>query len=55
MGIQLERAQEHKLEVTEMRMLQWMCGVTKPARMRHERIRGTTKVVEIAMEVKERC
>ena len=25
----LKKAQEHKSEVAEMRMLRWMCGVTK--------------------------
>ena len=25
----IKRAQENKLEVAEMRMLRWMCGVTK--------------------------
>ena len=37
-----------------MRMLQWMCGVTKLDRLRNERIRGTTKVGEISKKVKER-
>ena len=40
----LKKAQENKLEVAEMRMLLWMCGVTKLYKIRNERIRGTTKV-----------
>ena len=40
----LKKAQEKKLEVAEMRMLRWMCGVTKLDKIRNERIRGTTKV-----------
>ena len=40
----LKKAQETKLEVEEMRMLRWMCGVTKLDKIRNERIRGTTKV-----------
>ena len=40
----LKKAQENKLEVAEMRMLRWMCGVTKLDKIRNERIRGTTKV-----------
>ena len=35
-------------------MLRWMCGVTKLDEIRNERIRGTTKVWEIAKKVQER-
>ena len=37
-----------------MQMLRWMCGVTKLDKIRNERIRGTTKVEEIAKKVQER-
>ena len=37
-----------------MRMLRWMCGVTKLDKVRNERIRGTTKVGEITKKVQER-
>ena len=49
----LKRAQKKKLESSEMRMLhiRWMCGVTKLDKIRNERIRGTTKVGEIAKKV----
>ena len=50
----LKKAQEKKLEVAEMRMLRWMCGVTKLDKIRNERIRGTTKVGEITKIVQER-
>ena len=46
-ALDLKKAQENKLEVAEMRMLRWMCGVTKLDKIRNERIRGTTKVGEI--------
>ena len=46
----LKKAQEHKLEVAEMRI----CGVTKLDKIRNERIRGTTKVGEITKKVQER-
>ena len=47
-------AQERKLEIAEIRLLRWMCGVTKLDKMRNERIRGTTKVREIIKKVQER-
>ena len=50
----LKKAQGKNLEVAEMRMLRWMCGVTKLDKIRNERIRGTTKVGEIAKKVQER-
>ena len=37
-----------------MRMLPWMCGVTKLDKIRNERIIGTSKVGEIAKNVQER-
>ena len=49
----LKKAQENKLEVAEIRMLRWMCGVTKLDKIRNERIRGTTKVGEITKKVQE--
>ena len=50
----LKKAQEKKLKVAEMRMLRWMCRVTKQDNIRNERIRGTTKVGEITKKVQER-
>ena len=43
-----------KLEVAEIIMLRWMCGVTKLDKIKNERIRGTTKVGEITKKVQER-
>ena len=42
------------VEVAEIRMLRWMCGVTELDNIRNERIRVTTKVGEIAKKVQER-
>ena len=50
----LKKAEEKKLEVADMRMLRWMCGVTKLDKIRNERIRGTTKVGEITKKVQDR-
>ena len=50
----LKKAQKTKLEVAEMRMLRWMCGVMRLNKIRNERIRGTPKVGEITKKVQER-
>ena len=42
----LKKGQENKLDVSEMRMPRWMCGVTKLDKIRNEKIRRTTKVGE---------
>ena len=49
----VKKAHEKKLDVAEMRMLGWMSGVAKLDRIRNERIRGTTKLVEISKKVQE--
>ena len=41
-------------EVNEMRMLRWMCGVTRKDKIRNEHIRGTTKVVQASRMITER-
>ena len=46
----MKKAQYKKLDVAELRMLRWMCGVTKNI-ISDKRIRGTTKVEEIAKKV----
>ena len=50
----LKKGLDKKLDVAEMRMLRWMCGVTKLGKVIHERIGGTTRVGEIAKKVQER-
>ena len=50
----MKRAQERRMEVAEMRMLRWMCGVTRRDRIKNDLIRGTTKVTEVSKKLQER-
>ncbi len=47
----ITRGQEARLEVNEMRMLRWMCGVTRRDNIRNEHIRGTTRVVQASKKI----
>ncbi|XP_063594693.1 uncharacterized protein LOC134771644 [Penaeus indicus] len=40
----IKKGDEKKVEVAEMQMLRWMCGMTKNDRIRSETIWGTVKV-----------
>lgn len=42
----LKKTKEKKLGVAKMRMLRWMCGVTRVNSIRNDRIRGTVQLVE---------
>ena len=48
------RGQEARLEVNEMRMLRWMCGVTRRDKIRNEHIRGTPRVVQASKKITEK-
>ena len=48
------RGQEARLEVNEMRMLRWMCGVTRRDKIRNDHIRGTTRVVQASKKISEK-
>ncbi|PZC79938.1 hypothetical protein B5X24_HaOG215620 [Helicoverpa armigera] len=48
----LERHKQ-ELRVTEMKMLRWMCGVTRKDRVRNSRIRGSLHVRDIADKLQE--
>ena len=50
----LKKAQEKKLDVAEMRMPQWMCGVAKLDKIINERIRGKKKVRKITKKVQDK-
>ncbi|KAL1450513.1 hypothetical protein WDU94_002867 [Cyamophila willieti] len=43
-----------RLEVAEMRMLRWSCGVTRLDRIRNEVIRNKMKVTEVSKKIQER-
>ena len=48
------RGKEARLEVNEMRMLRWMCGVTRRDKIRNEHIKGTTRVVQASKKITEK-
>ena len=53
------KRQEKRIEVTEMkkkkmRMLRWMCGVTREDKIRNEHIRGTTRVAQASKKIIDR-
>ena len=50
----IKKDQERKMEVAEMRMLRWMCGITRRDKIRNELIRGTVKVLEVSKKAQER-
>ena len=53
-NLPIKKSLEKKLDVSEMKMLRWMCGATRHDKIRNERIRGTTKVSEISKKEQER-
>ncbi|XP_046993777.1 uncharacterized protein LOC124605873 [Schistocerca americana] len=46
-------AQERKMEVVEMKMLRWMCGVTRKDRITNEFVRGAVKVGPMGKKIQE--
>ena len=49
----LKKTEERKLDVTELKMLRWMSGVTMKDRVKNEYIRGTIKVTDISKKIQE--
>ncbi|XP_023239853.1 uncharacterized protein LOC111638386 [Centruroides sculpturatus] len=49
----ITRTQERKMEVAEIRMLRWMCGVSRKDRIRNEFIRGSVKVGPLSRKMQE--
>ena len=52
--VYIELAEEARLEVNEMAMLRWMCGVTRRDNIRNEHIRGTTRVEQTSKKITEK-
>eukprot|EP00795_Rhopilema_esculentum_P005206 gene5206-343_t len=50
----VKKAREKKMNGAEMRMLRWVCGVTRRDKIRNEMIRRTVKVAEISSKTQER-
>ena len=48
------RRQEARLEVNQMRMLRWMCGVTRRGTILNEHIRGTTRMMKASKKITEK-
>ena len=48
------RGQEARQKVNEMKMLRWMCGVTRRDTIRNEHIGGTTRVVQASKKITEK-
>ena len=47
------KGQEARLEVNEVRMLRWMCCVTRRDHIQNEHIRGTPRVVQASKKITE--
>ena len=43
-----KKAHEKRLDMAEMIMLRWLCGVMKKDMIKNERIRGTVKIVALS-------
>ncbi|XP_068233602.1 uncharacterized protein [Palaemon carinicauda] len=47
----IKKTEEKKLDVAELRMLRWMCGVTRRDKIRNEVITGTTGVTKLSDKI----
>ena len=51
-----KKGQGRRLEVNEMRMLRWMCGVTKKDKIRYEHVRSKCDIRgKVDLEKRLRC
>nr|XP_027222801.1 uncharacterized protein LOC113814926 [Penaeus vannamei] len=51
--VNMKETEEKRMDVTEMRMLRWMCRVQREDRIRNEYIRESTMVVEISKKIQD--
>ena len=49
----VKKQYESKMNVTEIRMLRWMCGKTRSDKVRNEQIRKMIKVALIEEKIRE--
>ena len=49
----LKKTEGRKLDMAEMKMLRWMCGVIRMDRVKNEQVRGSVKVSEASLRVQE--
>ena len=53
-GYSTMKRQEKRIEVNEMTVLQWTCGLTRKDKIRNEHIWGTTRVTHASKKITER-
>ncbi|XP_064087499.1 uncharacterized protein LOC135202174 [Macrobrachium nipponense] len=44
---------ENRIDVTEMRMLRWQCGLTRKDKVRNKHVKGTLKIAKASNKVRE--
>ena len=48
------KTEEKRLEVNEMRMMRWICGVTKKDKIRNEHVRRSAKVEPVTNKITQK-
>ena len=50
----IKKEHENKVDVVKMKMLIWICGVTRKHRIRKKLVKGTAKVDQITSKMQEK-